>query len=106
MAGWPSTSFRRWLDRLRGKPVVWSDERYCPALNAIEARGSALASLPDDELTRLAGQLRKIDRNLRYFHTRFPRCKAWQLHADGDRDYVTPEGIRACHALEFLKSLV
>ena len=57
MAGWPSASFRRWLDRLRGKPVVWSDERYCPALDAIEARESALASLPDDELSRALERL-------------------------------------------------
>ncbi len=48
----------------------------------------------------------EVDRNLRYFRNHFPRCEAWQLFATGTRDFLTPEGIRACHAIEFLKTLI
>ena len=46
------------------------------------------------------------DRSLRYWKKRFPECAAWQLTGVGDRDFVTPDGIRVCHALHFLKQLV
>lgn len=48
----------------------------------------------------------KVDNNLRYWKARFPECAAWQLSAAGNKDFVTPEGIRVCHAVEFLKTLV
>ena len=48
----------------------------------------------------------KPDKNLRYWKIRFPDCDAWQLSATGAKDFVSPEGIRVCHAMEFLKGLV
>jgi predicted AAA+ superfamily ATPase len=47
-----------------------------------------------------------VDRNLRYLKTRFPDTEAWQIHAGGSRDSVTPEGIRLAPALRFLGGLV
>jgi len=46
-----------------------------------------------------------VDRNLRYWKTRFTDCEAWQISASGTKDFVTPDGIRVCHALELLGSL-
>ena len=46
------------------------------------------------------------DRSLRYWKKRFPQCAAWQVTARGGRDFVTPDGIRVCPALAFLKQLV
>ncbi len=43
---------------------------------------------------------------LRYLHQRFPDCQAWQLSLKGKKDYETPEGIRVCRALTFLRTLV
>ncbi len=46
------------------------------------------------------------ERSLRYWKKRFPQCAAWQVTAQGERDFVTPEGIRVCPAPVFLKRLV
>lgn len=51
-------------------------------------------------------QDRHIDRGLRYLKTRFPAAKAHQIALTGQRDYVTPDGIRAMPALDFLRTLV
>lgn len=48
----------------------------------------------------------KPDRSLRYLRRRFPDCPAWQVSATGQKDFLTPEGIRVCPALVFLKTLV
>ncbi len=48
----------------------------------------------------------EVDRSLRYLKTRFPECQAWQISATGEKDYVTPEGIRVCPAAGFLNGLV
>ncbi|MDE0625578.1 MAG: AAA family ATPase [Bryobacterales bacterium] len=45
-------------------------------------------------------------RSLCYWRKRFPDCPAWQLTANSTADFVTPSGIRVCHAMEFLKGLV
>ena len=47
-----------------------------------------------------------LDSSLRYLKTKFPECPAWQIHAQGVKDYQSPEGIRVAPALELLKSLV
>jgi predicted AAA+ superfamily ATPase len=47
-----------------------------------------------------------VDRNLRYWKARFPKCDAWQISATGTKDFVTPDEIRVCHAFELLGSLV
>ncbi|HSL84778.1 MAG TPA: AAA family ATPase, partial [Thermoanaerobaculia bacterium] len=47
-----------------------------------------------------------LDKSLRYLKTRFPSCPAWQLSAQGSRDYQTSEGIRVAPALRLLSDLV
>lgn len=47
-----------------------------------------------------------IDKGLRYLKARFPKCDAWQVSANGSKDYVSPDAIRVCPALSFLKTLV
>ena len=47
-----------------------------------------------------------VDGSLRYFKAKFPGCAAWQLHAQGAKDYQTPDGIRVAPALVLLKTLV
>jgi predicted AAA+ superfamily ATPase len=47
----------------------------------------------------------EVTRSLRYLKQRFPQAQAWQIHAAGKKDYVTPEGIRVAPALELLKEL-
>ncbi len=49
---------------------------------------------------------RDIDPSLKYLKARFPAAEAWQLSLDDNRDYLTPEGIRAAPALTFLQGLV
>ena len=49
---------------------------------------------------------RDIDRGLRYLNRRFPEARAIQVTLEGERDYVTPEGIRAMPAIDFLRTLV
>jgi predicted AAA+ superfamily ATPase len=46
-----------------------------------------------------------VDKSLRYLKQRFPDCEAYQLSATGKKDFETPEGIRACPALELLRVL-
>lgn len=47
-----------------------------------------------------------IDRGLRYLKERFPSADAWQISAVGLKDFLSPEGIRACPALTLLRELV
>ncbi len=46
-----------------------------------------------------------IDRGLRYLKLRFPAAEAWQLSAVGTKDFLSPDGIQACPALELLHRL-
>jgi hypothetical protein len=39
------------------------------------------------------------------FKLRFPAAEAWQVSATGTEDFVSPEGIRVCNALVFLRGL-
>ena len=48
----------------------------------------------------------KVDTGLRYLKVRFPDCEAWQISAEGEKDYQSPEGIRVTPALRFLRGLV
>jgi len=48
----------------------------------------------------------KPDRSLRYLRRRFPNCPAWQVSATGQKDFLTPDGIRVSPAVTFLKTLV
>jgi predicted AAA+ superfamily ATPase len=47
-----------------------------------------------------------VDRSLRYFKARFPEAEAWQVSATGNKDYLTPEGIRVSPALALLERLI
>ncbi len=47
-----------------------------------------------------------VDPALRYLKAKFPTCPAWQIHADGTKDYQTAEGIRVAPAQVLLKTLV
>jgi predicted AAA+ superfamily ATPase len=47
-----------------------------------------------------------VDPSVRYLKAKFPDCPAWQIHADGDADYQTPEGIRVAPAVTLLTTLV
>ncbi len=47
-----------------------------------------------------------IDRSLRYFKQRFPGCDAWQIHLEGTKDVLTPDGIRISDAINLLRELV
>ena len=49
---------------------------------------------------------RDIDRGLRYLRKRFPGTNAFQIAMTGDRDFVTPDGIRVMPALDYLRRLV
>jgi hypothetical protein len=46
-----------------------------------------------------------VDRSLRYLKLRFAAAEAWQVSAVGTKDFVSPEGIRACPALQLLRRL-
>ena len=46
-----------------------------------------------------------IDRGIRYLKERFPAADCWQVSAIGTKDFVSPEGIRACPAPIFLRGL-
>jgi hypothetical protein len=48
----------------------------------------------------------EIDRSLRYLKARFPDTDAWQVTADGRKDYRSPDGIRVAPALALLSTLV
>ena len=37
---------------------------------------------------------------------KFPEAAAWQIHAVGNKDYQTPEGIRVIPAVSFLQQLI
>ena len=47
-----------------------------------------------------------VDPALRYLKARFPEAAAWQIAAAGQKDYLSPEGIRVAPALAFLGGLV
>lgn len=43
---------------------------------------------------------------LSYLKKRFPNTESMQISAKGSKDFVTPEGIRVCPAIPFLKTLI
>jgi predicted AAA+ superfamily ATPase len=47
-----------------------------------------------------------VDPGLRYLKVRFPACDAWQISAQGVKDYVTAENIRVAPATTLLSTLV
>ena len=46
-----------------------------------------------------------VDPALRYLKAKFPDCPAWQIHAEGTKDYQTAEGIRVAPARALLSTL-
>jgi hypothetical protein len=49
---------------------------------------------------------REISPALRYLKQRYPAAQAWQVSAEGNRDYLSPEGIHVAPALALLATLV
>ena len=47
-----------------------------------------------------------LDKSLRYLKRRFPDADAWQISAEGVKDYVRPDGIRVAPAEGLLLKLV
>jgi hypothetical protein len=47
-----------------------------------------------------------VDRGLRALRARFAGCPAWQVHATGNKDYQTQDGIRVAPAAALLATLV
>jgi len=47
----------------------------------------------------------EVSRSLKYFLARFSNAEAWQISATGNKDYVTPDGIRVAPAVTFLQGL-
>ena len=47
-----------------------------------------------------------VDPGVRYLKAKFPGCAAWQIHAQGSKDYQTPEGIRVAPAVALLATLI
>lgn len=48
----------------------------------------------------------EVGGGLRYLRQRFPGVTAWQISAEGSRDYLTPDGIRIAPAAALLRDLV
>ncbi|MBI3534872.1 MAG: ATP-binding protein, partial [Deltaproteobacteria bacterium] len=48
----------------------------------------------------------EISKGFHYLKARFPKVESWQISMQGKKDYVSFDGIRVCHCLEFLKKLV
>jgi predicted AAA+ superfamily ATPase len=46
-----------------------------------------------------------IDRGIRYLHTKYPEVPAWQISANGRKDYMSPDGVRVAPALALLTTL-
>ncbi|MCB1057371.1 MAG: ATP-binding protein [Acidobacteria bacterium] len=47
-----------------------------------------------------------VDKSLRYLKRHYPQADAWQISLEGEKDYVTPEGIRVAPALGLLRGWV
>ena len=47
-----------------------------------------------------------VDGGVRYLKAKFPKCPAWQIHAEGSEGYQTPTGIRVALAITLLRPLV
>ena len=46
-----------------------------------------------------------VEPPLAYLKAKFPEAKAYQLYAEGTKDYVNSAGIRVCSAAKFLAGL-
>lgn len=47
-----------------------------------------------------------ISKGLKYFKHHFPQCESWQITMEGQKDYLSKEGIHVSPALSFLATLV
>ena len=48
----------------------------------------------------------EVSAGLHYLHARYPSMAAWQVSANGQADYQTPEGIRVSPAVPWLATLI
>ncbi len=49
---------------------------------------------------------RDVDGSLKYLKAKFPKVEAWQVSANGTRDYLTSQGIRVAPATALLRDLI
>ncbi len=47
-----------------------------------------------------------VSKGLKYFKQHFPACESWQISMEGQKDYLSKEGIRVAPALKFLGQLI
>lgn len=47
-----------------------------------------------------------LSKGIKYLQARFPDCRAYQITATGNKDYISMENIRVCPALDFLLTLI
>ncbi len=47
-----------------------------------------------------------VDRGITYLKERVTGCEAWQISAVGRKDFLSPEQVRVCPAVDFLRRLV
>ena len=48
----------------------------------------------------------EVSKSLNYFKTRFPQCKAYQISMDGEKNYLSKNGVHVCPAIAFLSTLI
>jgi hypothetical protein len=48
----------------------------------------------------------EIGKGLHLLRERYPHCPAWQVHLEGSKNYLSPDGIRVAPAIELLRTLV
>jgi hypothetical protein len=49
---------------------------------------------------------KSISPSLKYFKNKFPNIKAYQISLEGEKDYLSGDGIRVMPGLPFMKTLV
>ena len=47
-----------------------------------------------------------VSKGLKYFKRHFPECVCWQITMNGEKDFLSKEGIRVSTALKFLATLI
>lgn len=47
-----------------------------------------------------------ISKPLNYFSKKFPDCDLFQIHLQGDKDYISPKGVRVMSVLKYLGLLI
>jgi len=92
-----------WEADTQGRPL---ELRYFRDIDGREVDFVVTEELRPILMVECKWQDRPIDKGLRYLKARFPDCPAWQISANGTKDYLTPQGVRVGPATIFLNTLV